>query len=259
MFLLKKLIAPLFLPVPLCVELLIIGLILLWFTSKQKAGKIIVSIGVGLLVLTGYGIGSNTLLRSLEYSYPPLITVSQPANVDEQPIKWIVVLGAGGTFNPQLPSTSQLSDASLARLVEAIRLHRALPNSKLILSEGPIFSTTAGAEVMSKAALELGVNEQDIVLEANSRDTEEEAQFIKPVIGEERFILVTSASHMPRSVALFNKLGMKPIPAPTDYLAKDSYGITPNSLFPNAWRIRGAELATYEYLGLAWAKIRGKI
>lgn len=65
MFLFKKIIDPLFLPVPICVEILLLGLFLLWFTRKQKAGKIVVSIGVVLLAALSYGFISNILIWPL--------------------------------------------------------------------------------------------------------------------------------------------------------------------------------------------------
>ena len=92
MFLFKKIVAPLFFPVPLCLELLLLGLILLWFTKKQKAGKIIVSVGVGLIILFSYGTVQDILLRSLENKYPSLINLQ---DVDD--LKWVVVLGGGHT------------------------------------------------------------------------------------------------------------------------------------------------------------------
>jgi len=78
-------------------------------------------------------------------------------------------------------------------------------------------------------------------------------------VGNEKFILVTSASHMPRSMALFEKLDMQPIPAPTDYGVRKRQGVSPGMFFPSADNLRKAEKAFHEYLGLAWGKIRGQI
>ena len=134
MFLLKKIAASLLSPLSLCIELLLLGLFLLWFTRKQRAGKTIVSLGVILLCLFSYCAISNIFLRPLEHEYPPLIN---PAEV--QGIKWVVVLGGGHISDPGIPATSQLSDASLARLVEGVRLYKMLPGSKLVLSGGCVF------------------------------------------------------------------------------------------------------------------------
>lgn len=83
---------------------------------------------------------------------------------------------------------------------------------------------------------------------------------IKKIVESERFILVTSACHMPRSIALFRKLGSHPIPAPTDhYLKKGQNEISLSSFFPDAGGFVMLESAFHEYLGLAWAKIVGHV
>lgn len=252
MFMLKKIVAHFFSPLSLCIELLLLGLFLLWFTRKQRAGKTIVSLGVILLCLFSYCAVSNIFLRPLEYEYPPLIN---PAEVHG--IKWIVVLGGGHMSDPGIPATSRLSDASMARLVEGIRLYKMLPGSRLVLSGGRVFGLVPEAVIMADVARAIGVNGRDLVLESLSRDTKDEARLIQKIVGRDRFVLVTSAVHMPRSMALFAKRGMHPIPAPTEYLAAESRG--PAMFFPSADSLEKAERAFHEYLGLAWAKLRGQI
>ncbi len=246
--------APLFFPLSLCLEILIVGIFLLWFTRRQKAGKIIVTIGVATFVALSYGVASEILLRPLEYRYPPLTDVSVVSDV-----KWVVVLSGGHSPDAQLPITGQLSDASLVRLVEGIRIHRKLSKSKLLLSGGSVFSTVAESKAMMDVAVVLGVDAKDLVLESESKDTKDQARFIQKIVGDSRFILVTSASHMPRSLALFQKRGMHPIPAPIGHIVKKRQKITPAMFFPSAGRIEKTERAFHEYLGLAWAKLRGQI
>jgi len=171
----------------------------------------------------------------------------------------VVVLSGGHSPDSQLPITGQLSKASLMRLVEGIRIHRKLPKSKLILSGGSVFSTITDAKVMADVAVALGMDAKDLVLESESKDTKDQARLVHKIVGDSRFILVTSASHMPRSMALFQKKGMQPIPAPTGHIVKKRQKITPSMFYPNAGRIEKTERAFYEYLGLAWAKLRGQI
>jgi len=258
MFLLKKIISSLFLPLPVCTVLLIIGLIFLWFTGRQRLGRVLVSLGAATLLLFSNASIPNLLLQPLERHTPVLTTLEQVATLTQPPVKWIVVLGAGDIYSPTLPPTTQLHDASLARIVEAVRLHRELPESKMVLSEGTTFENVPVAEVMGRAMRALGVEEKDIVLETQSRDTEESAQFVQAIVGKDRFILVTSASHMRRSQALFRKLGMDPIAAPTDY-ESSSQGLRLSDFYPSVGELHKADLALHEYLGLAWAKLRGKI
>lgn len=254
MFLFKKIVAPLFFPLSLCLEVLLVGIFLLWFTRRQKAGKIIVSIGVVFLIALSYGAASEMLLRPLENKYAPLTDVSAISD-----IKWVVVLSGGHSPDPNRPITGQLSDASLVRLAEGIRIHRELPQSKLILSGGAVFSTITEAKVMADVAIALGVDAKNLILESESKDTKDQARLIQKIVGDNRFILVTSASHMPRSMALFQKKGMRPIPAPIGHQIKEKQKLTPAMFFPNAGRIEKMERAFYEYLGLAWARLRGQI
>lgn len=254
MFLLKKIMGPLFFPLPLCLVILLIGLFLLWLTRKQKAGKIVVSIGAILLAIFSFGLISDALLRPLENKYPPQLKLDGISDV-----KWVVVLGGGHRSDPRVPVTSQISGASLARLVEGIRLQRKLPHSKLILSGGGAFDPVPNANIMADVALAIGVDKEDFILEQSSKDTKDQAVLIKEIVGKERFALVTSASHMPRSMALFRKQGMNPTPVPTDHRVKESQGLSPGFFFPNASDIGKAERAFYEYLGIIWAKLRGQI
>jgi len=112
---------------------------------------------------------------------------------------------------------------------------------------------------MAKAAESLGVDQQKILLESQSRDTGSEAKFVRAVVGSEPFILVTSASHMPRAMALFKKQGMDPIADPTDYLTGVSWGVSASDLVPTGNGLVAARRAVYEYLGLAWEWMRGGI
>ena len=174
-------------------------------------------------------------------------------------IEWVVVLSGGSSSDAHLPVTGRLSHASLVRLVEGIRIHRKLLKSKLILSGGGAFNTVAEAKTMADVAVALGMNDEDIVVESESKDTKDQARLIRKIVGNNRFVLVTSASHMPRSMALFEKRGMRPIPAPIGHKVKERQNITPAIFFPSAGRIAKMEHAFYEYLGLVWAKLRGQI
>lgn len=260
MFLFKKIVSPLFLPLSLCVEILMAGLILLWFTRRQKAGKTVVSIGMAMLIVLSNSTISNLALRALETKYPPLILASDAGNHRMmQGVKFIVVLAAGFSSDPGIPITSQVAEDTMVRLVEGILLHKELPGSKLVLSAGRGPNSVPGAAIMAQIARALGVKPQDILLEAKSRDTEEEAQLVEPMVGKNPLILVTSASHMPRAMALFRNLGMNPLAAPTDYLARQSSQISPEDVYPSTRALRKTEAAVYECLGLAWGKLRGKI
>jgi uncharacterized SAM-binding protein YcdF (DUF218 family) len=260
MFLLKKIVSRLVFPLPVCLELLCVGIILLWFTRRQKAGKTLVSIGLALLLFLSNGAFSRSLLTPLEHRYPSLNIGPEPNSRNALPaVEYIVVLCGGFTSDPQIPITSQLDDSTIARILEGVILYRELAGAKLILSGGRVYDPVPAAEVMSKVAQRLGVRPQDIILESQSKDTHEEALLIAPVVGTHPFILVTSAWHMPRAMALFKKAGTSPIAAPTDYFTGRSRQFNPESFYPSPDGLRVATRATYEYLGLAWEKLRGQI
>lgn len=252
MYLFKKIVAPLLLPVPLCLMLLAAGVALFWFTRRQRAGKILATTGFSLLVLLSYGWVSGPLIRTLEWYHAPLVSV-----LPDTEIKWVVVLGGGTSSDTRLPIAGRLSEASLARLIEGIRLHRQIPGSRLILSGGSVFGYGADAESMSALAVSLGIAPENIVTDAKSLDTEAQARNIREIVRNDKFIMVTSASHMRRAVGLFKRVGLDPIPAPTHYLSQMNGEISPADFYPGSGALRAAEAAVYEYLGIAWAKLRG--
>ncbi|MEW5801116.1 MAG: ElyC/SanA/YdcF family protein [bacterium] len=271
MFILKKIIARFLFPVSLSIEFSLLGLFFLWFTSKQRVGKILASIGLGLILLLSYSAISDPLVKPLESTYKPYSPGSLHEDIDSpkggskdrsqkgSPIKFVVVLGSGNTSDPKLPLTSQLDGESLVRLIEGIRIYRGHKGSKLILSGGIVFDPVPNAEIMARVAREIGVHKNDIIIESQSRDTQDEARLIKPIVKNDRFILVTSASHMRRAMAMFKKQGMNPVPAPTGHMAKDEHGLNPCAFFPGAGSLYKAEKGFYEYLGIAWAKLRGQV
>jgi uncharacterized SAM-binding protein YcdF (DUF218 family) len=165
-------------------------------------------------------------------------------------------LGAGNSGDARYPANEKLSSASLSRLIEGIRIYKQIPNCKLILSGGRIFGSQPDSAVMNNVASMLGVKPEDIVVEAGSRDTFNEAVFLKRIIGDKPFILVTSAYHMPRAIALFNQQGMYPIAAPTQLLIKKKTTVF-KSFFPNSTYLVYSDIAIHEYLGMLWGRISG--
>ena len=221
----------------------------------------LVSAGLIILTLFSYGIIGDKLLKPLERQYDTfeIKNTSAAANVEEEStIKFVVVLGGGHSSDPELPLLSQIGRNSLVMLIEGIRIYRKCPGAKLILSGGSVFDPVPEAEVMARVARGIGVPERDIILESKSKDTMDEARFIKPMVGNEPFVLVTTASHIPRSMALFRKLGMNPIPSPIDHHVSEEQGLSPHYFFPSTGDLCNAEMAIHEYLGMFWAKIRGQ-
>ncbi|MGO8750813.1 MAG: ElyC/SanA/YdcF family protein [Thermoguttaceae bacterium] len=260
MYLFKKLVSRFFFPLPLCLGLLLAGLILLWFTKKQKAGKTLVSIAVLLLMLLSHSVVGDMLLGRLESAYPALADPAAAcADASGIPCRWIVVLGGGYSPKECFPLSARPSGGTLVRMVEGIRIQKELPGAKLLLSADSSVGPNRSAADLTRLATTLGVDRRSVATMEGAKDTEEELDLIQRIVGEDRFILVTSASHMPRAVALFRARGLDPIPAPTGHAAGRKRWTTPDEFFPDLDGLAASSTAFYEYLGLAWAKVRGRI
>lgn len=262
MFTLKKIVSCLLYPLPLGLEILLLGLFCLWATRKQRLGKLLVTLGTLFLLLVSLPYISAKILAPLEDRYPALLhpeTIAWEKSAGETAPRWIVVLGGGAVSDPRLPVVSQLSYPALGRLIEGVLLYKAIPGSRLLLSGGGFYDPVPEADVMARIAALLGVNPQDITRESTSRDTADEAVLIAHLVGKQKFLLVTSAVHLPRAMALFKKQGLNPIPAPADYQIKEAREHDPGWFFPGAGALEQTKTAWHEYLGLAWAWLRGLI
>jgi len=249
-FLLKKIAANILLPLPIALILLFIGLLFFWFSKKRLISGSFLSLGFLVLLIFSFSPLPNKIVNSLESQYQPIKIL--PRNIDD-----IVVLGGGIRRKTDAPPNTQLSSASLSRLIEGVRLYHLYNKQhqpvKLILSGGRVFGNMAEAGVMENIAEILGVKPSDIILEAGSRDTSEEAKYLKSQLQSKSFLLVTSAYHMPRAMSLFKNQGLHPIAAPTQYVInKDVNDI--KDYIPNAKAMVIGDIGIHEYLGQLWAR-----
>jgi len=254
MYWLKKFVGALLFPNTVLLAFLGIGVAMLWFSSKRRVGRMIVTIAAAGFFLMSCTSTWNFLIRDLEYRYP----VFDANRSDVSDVGWVVVLGGGGTENDSLPAATQLNPQSVARVLEGFRILKSIPRARLLLSGD------SSAVNMQGVAEMLGVPPERTVIEKTARDTEQEAIEVQRLVGSDRIVLVTSAIHLPRSMALFMKQGMKPIPAPADFLVRpspheagSSWGL--GGLFPVSAGATRADALTHEYLGLLWAKLVGRI
>lgn len=251
MFLFKKIVSQFFFPLPLSLLFCFIGIYLLWLTKKQKTGKVFVTLGISLIALFSFNPVGNALLSPLENQY------KVQSGITNAEIKYVVVLGGGHTSDTRLSVTSQASNSTLKRLIEGILLYRANRGCKLVLSGGSWLDSDSDAQIMAEVAKGLGVFAPDIIIESKSKDTQDQVVLLKSTLHTNKFFLVTSASHMPRSMALFQNPGQRPIAIPADHLVESPNLRDPGFYFPCGKFLRKSESAVYEYLGLVWAKLNG--
>ena len=258
MFFLSKLL-PLFVyPVGLSCLLMALGLVWIWKHPKRATWAIALSLFI--LFFTSNPLVSDKLVSTLEWQYfPP----------DPVPTADAIVVLGGATAPQMVPRPWVEVLESGDRILYGARLYNQGKAPKLILSGGRITwrggSGASEADDMKEFALAMGVPELAIVLEGTSLNTRQNAVNLKPILDRqsaESVLLVTSAIHMPRSVAIFSKLGINVIPAPTDYLVPTETQINTLegrilALLPEAKSTAHFTQALKEYVGFVIYRLRG--
>ncbi len=262
LFWLKKAVSYWLMPLPLCLGLMVAGILLLRSSRRPRAGRILLAAGaLLLLVLSNKQVGA-ALLRPLESQYPALPEFAPGATLPPSlaACRTIVVLGGGHADAPGLPATAKLSTSALARLVEAVRIARLLPDATLLVSGPAAGSGATHASVLAMAAASLGIDPHRIVQIDTARDTDDEVQEVRRRLGPGHpFALVTSAWHMPRAVALMRRSGLDPLPCPADFLSRANADTRAGDWLFDVSGLEHSTWAIYERLGTAWARLQGKI
>jgi uncharacterized SAM-binding protein YcdF (DUF218 family) len=251
-FVLKKVLGTAFMPLTVCLLLFALGMAYILLRRSREALAPFV-IGAVLLYALCLNSVAGFLVRPLERAYPAL-DLSSP-QVAGKGVKWVVVLGSGHWTDRSLPPGGMLNEDALYRLTEGIRVAHRFPGSILVLSGGKFRDAQSSAQGMAAAAAGLGFDPTRIVLSDQSLDTHDEALHVKGLVGDDALVLVTTASHMLRAVKLFENAGLKPVPAPAYWRDKGE----PEYFLPYPGNIQTCHMAVHEYLGLAWAFVRGQI
>jgi uncharacterized SAM-binding protein YcdF (DUF218 family) len=261
MFLFLSKLLPLFVyPVGMASLLLVAALFL---SKRPRIQKLCIGLALALFLVFSNEWVAQRLVSSLEWRYLPQGEIPQA--------QAIVLLG-GGT-RPKIPprSISEMNEAG-DRLVYAAHLYHEGKAPFIVVSGGFIEfygSIVPEADAMQELLMLLGVPEDAIVLESRSRNTYENALYVREIADEQDFnqvLLVTSAMHMPRSVAIFEHQGFEVIPMPTDFSATwAAEGRTAEigidgwllKMIPNSERLDLSSRAMREYIGIFIYRLRG--
>ncbi|WP_064602928.1 envelope biogenesis factor ElyC [Photobacterium sp. J15] len=249
MFELKKIVSALLMPLPTLLILGFIGLLILWFTRRKGLASTFITFSLLGIFLVSFQPIATSLLRPIERENEPFVPSGEA-------IQYVMVLGSGHVIDHAMPMTSELSRTSLMRLSEGIRIQRMYPESRLILSGYDGGTGVSHARMMAKVALALGVNKNNILLLETAKDTWEEAFQAASVVGKQKMVLVTSASHMTRALYEFDQAGLAPIPAPTNFLASNKIKQPWIRYSPKAQYLEQTERYWYETLGRWWQRLR---
>ena len=262
MFLFLSKLLPLFLyPLGLVCIFLFIALLLLWL--KPKLAFIPVTLALVVILVSSNAWVSNWLVQSLE---------SQNIPQGELP-KADAIVVLGGCTKPAYPPRPWVDVAEEGdRVLHAANLYKAGKAPKIILSGGRVDwegdNPTPESEDMAVLLKSMGIPATALVQEPTSRNTRENAVNVKQIVDAQKIgqmLLVTSAMHMPRSLRIFQKLGMDVVAAPTDYWVSTGERAEPQdspqaltlSLLPEAERLRLTTRALKEYVGIVVYWLRG--
>ena len=214
-FVLSKLLWTLFQPGNLLLILLVCGAVGLLAGRRRLGTALVVLSAAAFVLITLLPIG-QWLLIPLENRFPAVERIPPP-------VDGIVVLG--GPIDPEISAGRRqvALDQSTERLTSAIELARAHPEARLVFSGG--ISRLAGGTTSEAVVAEQfwriqGMPAGRIAFEGQSRNTHENAvrskRLADPRPGE-RWLLVTSAAHMPRAIGVFRAIDWPVIAYPVDF------------------------------------------
>jgi uncharacterized SAM-binding protein YcdF (DUF218 family) len=252
--------------------LLLLGVALLLRTlhRAERLRRYLIIFALFELWLLSTGIVADQLLCPLETRY------RRPDFLPRSPAA-IVMLG--GVINPYGRGQGYELNEAADRFVEAVRLAHLYPSSLLVIAAGSsallpgLMHESAGlqrltealqvsakrgalspddyreADTLARLARELGIGAARLRIDRESRNTHENAvesgKLLRGIKGP--VLLVTSASHLRRAVACFEKIGLKVIPWPVDYQL--SRGFYASALVPSPHALVKSTIALREYLG----------
>jgi uncharacterized SAM-binding protein YcdF (DUF218 family) len=217
---------------------------------KKRLKLFIIFLSIALYIFT-IEPTKDAFLIPLEDAY------KVPSKLEIKTCDAYIVLGGGVLDNaPGIDGKGILTGDALYRVIGAYQLY--LINQKpIILSGGKVFERKVESEVAKKQLLSFGVKENHIITESMSKDTFENAKYVKEICDKNkinRILLITSAFHMKRSQILFSKYFKEIIPYPTGYkTARIKYDLF--SFLPDASNMACITFALKEYMGILFYKI----
>jgi len=255
-FVLSKTLGYFLIPSNLIMAFGVLGLGLI-FSKRRRVGRWLLAGCVAALLIFGFSPIGAILLLPLETRFPPW-------NPNTGDPTGIIVLGGG--VDPELTAArgTPAMNSSGARIVVAAELAHRYPKARVVYVGGNSSLRSANfseADVAEDIFKNLGIGRDRLQLERNSRNTDENVRFSMQLVDRqpgERWLLVTSASHMPRAMGLFRKAGFTVDPYPVGWRTS---GWSDVYTFQSDW-MTGIDLtnaAAHEWLGLIAYRLTGRI
>jgi uncharacterized SAM-binding protein YcdF (DUF218 family) len=254
-FPLSKILGFFAIPSDLVISIGLLGLLLLP-TRFARAGRALAFASLIVLAILGLSPVGNALMIPLEDRFP----------------RWDAARGApdgiivlGGAISPDVSAARDevaLNEAA-ERLTVAAELARRYPAARIVFSGGSgalIYDEGAEAPFALRLLEDLGIPRARILLEDRSRNTVENAIFSKALIQPkpgERWLLVTSAHHLPRAIGVFRKMGFPVEPYPVDWRTRGAAdALRPFATLGDG--LRRSDTAVREWVGLAVYWLTGR-
>jgi uncharacterized SAM-binding protein YcdF (DUF218 family) len=237
------------------VVLALVGLLLLR-TRFRRAGVRTIAISAGILLVAGLSPLGNALILPLEERFPTFVD-------DGGPVAGIVVIG--GTFDTEATNVhGQMAlNETGERLIALAALARRYPKAKILYAGGGSEfapDTTPEATLVENTVASLGVDPSRLIYERRSLNTFQNALYAKglaqPVAGE-RWLVVTSAFHMPRTMGVFRAVGFDVAAYPVDYRTAGSASLFRPFAFVSEG-LRRTDVAAKEWIGLVTYYVSGR-
>lgn len=242
-------------PLSVILLLTLAGTLLLFF-GRWRLGMAANAAAMLTLAVCGFTSFGFLLIRPLEDRF------SRPATMPET-VDTIVVLGGSTLARVSTArGVAELNDAG-DRLTEAVALARRYPQARIVFSGGVGMLEPEGepeAATAKRFLLAMGIAPTRLVLEDQSRNTDENAELTSALLGDEggTVLLVTSAFHMPRSVGLFRRVGVAVVAWPTDYRSSGEEGFALDLANP-VHNMNTVSIALKEWIGLVAYQWTGRI
>jgi uncharacterized SAM-binding protein YcdF (DUF218 family) len=243
-------------PSTLIVGAMTLGTALAFTTRFARVGRRLAGLGALAFLVFGSGPFGGLIVGALERRFPPFVADSGPAP------DGVIVLGGAIGEAEVAPGVWQVAmNDGAERMTEGLALARRFPQARFVFTGGKaalIKQDRSESEAARQLWASLGYPVERILFEDQSRNTVENAvntaALVRPKPGE-RWLLVTSAHHMPRSIGIFRKAGFDVIAAPVDYRTGFKRIATPREASGGLFLL---DLGVREWIGLVAYRLTGK-
>jgi uncharacterized SAM-binding protein YcdF (DUF218 family) len=233
----------------------VIGIVLV-LLQRQRVGTLLVTFGVLLLLLFGYSPLGNVLMLSLTERFPKW-------QDDGRAPDGIIVLGGAIDSDSSVARGSLEVNSAGERVTAMLELARRYPQARIVFTGGSgslIEKSVSEAPVAGELLRRFGVASERVTLETESRNTDENAEFTARLVAPkpgERWLLVTSAWHMPRSIGAFRRAGFDVEAYPVDWRTRGWVDAT-KTFDTASIGLALSEAAMHEWVGLLTYWLAGR-